>query len=1183
MRPMKAALDAHFEKDRTYATDEISLKAILSATGLNPDDFRDPWDSAYQFSFEFQRTNAYLNVRSAGPDKIPGTGDDFEAFRWDWPYFQKRSEILGKAVLKYQSANGEFVRDLPSLRKALLQSGEDIDQWLDPWGRAYQYGFAVRGTDRSISVISAGADGIFTSKEKPSRDDAPVLTAVFDYVGRPRRLVQEALNQFYSNQGSYPQTESQLRQALNAGGVSDSELMDPWGHRFYPVIGQVFEYRDSYIRNFIGDNLTFGEFLELERSTLRVIPVTQQIQMITYRSAGPDGIEGNLDDFDAFRLSRLVAQQSANEATPHDTVDSSLLNQKEGAIHGLVQDSTGALIPGVTVRLFQDGVEMQKAITTEDGHYTFARLVPGYYEVRFQLSGFRPQTIRDLPVQNRAIELNIILTIGTAAGERVQVSSASIGEFISKSSVFDLQESPRADSSLKPREVPSPFTSMPAQTLTPRLREYFPETLVWQPSLEVDRKGIAQLNFKLADNITQWKIRATASTIDGRFATASADIVSWQPFFVEHDPPKFLTVGDAIALPVVMRSYLDRDQSLNVSMKPESWFEIAGTPQRTSHIDSGATARETFRFTALTPIKDGKQRVTASGSEASDAIEKTVTVRPDGREVVQTQSRILQGSTTLDVNIPANRLRDATRAELRIFPDVMSHISAAMEGIMQRPHGCAEQQISSAYPGLLLLQHQKKFGGVSSSVATLAKKNLSEAYVNLLGLQTDGGGFSYWSNGTADIAVTAYAVEFLQGVGQFIPVDERVLNRSAAWLVSQQRPDGSWSRLEVSSENSRADILTLTGYVARVLSDPENQKLVDNSTGKAKTPARDTLHDALAFLRANAEQWGEPASLASVALTALNTGDRETAIRALTLIERSAHVERDATYWDLQTNTLFFGWGLPGRLESTALSVRALAAGRNAGILSENTSSLIERGQLFILRNKDRYGVWYSTQATIRVLEILERLAGNPSARSSSNNRIEVWIDSDKVPTPDASILKTGSPFTLDISKYLKDGTNKIELRGGGSAGATVQLVESHYVSWVGDSVSAEPALRLNVAFDRTSGKTEDEITATVNAARVGFRGYGMMLAEIGIPPGVDVDRASLDKAVADSGSALYRYDVLPDRVVAYLWPKAGGSQFQFKFRPRFSMDAQAPPSVMYDYYNPEAQTILRPIRFHLD
>ena len=1184
MRPMKLALDGRFEADRTYVTDETGLREILSAAGWKPDDFLDPWGNTFQFSFEFQMADACLNARSAGPDKVMGTGDDFDVLRWRWPYFQGRGELLVKAVSKYQSTTRAVVRDLASLRKALLQSGEDLDQWLDPWGRAYQYGFVFGGSSYSITAISPGPDGVFDTKEKNSRDDAQVHSASFEFVGLPRRLVQEAVNQFYAAQGIYPQTESQLQLALNAAGVSDADLADPWGHRFYAVVGQVFEYRDSFIRNFIGDIFTYAEFLELERNTLRVAPVTQQIQMITFRSAGPDGVEGNPDDFDAFRLSRLVAQQSALEPAPRTTADSPLLNQKEGAITGLVQDSTAALIPGVTVRLLRDGVETLQTVTMDDGRYTFARLAPGYYDVRFQLTGFRQLTVRDVPVQNRATELNAVLALNRAGEVNVTVSSASVGEVVTRSALISAEVSSAKASSLKAAERATPFSSMPVQTSTPRLRQYFPETLVWHPSLEVDRKGNAQLQFKLADNITQWEIRATASTMDGRFANASANIVSWQPFFVEHDPPKILTVGDAIALPVVMRSYLDREQSLNVSMKPETWFEIAGTPQRTSRIASGATARETFRFTARTSIKDGKQRVTAAGSEVSDAIEKTVTVRPDGREVVQSQSRILQGSTVIDVNVPANSLRDSVHAELKIYPDLMSQLSDAMEGIMRRPYGCAEQQISSAYPGLLLLQHQKAFGGVSNSVAAQAKKNLFEAYVNLLGLQVDGGGFSYWGNGTADIAVTAYAVEFLQNASRFIPVDERVLNRATTWLVAQQRPDGSWSRMDASSQFSRFDALTLTGYVARVLSDPDISKLMSGSTTGTKTPAGDVLEDALGFLRANAEQWGEPASLASVALTALNTGDRETAIRALGMIERSAHAEAGATFWDLQTNTLFFGWGLPGRVESTALSVRALAAGREAGIHGEKTSALIEQGMLFLLGNKDRYGVWHSTQSTIRVLETMERLAASASPKSDSNRRIDIWIDGAKLATSfNEAAFKAGSVLNLDISKYLKAGATRIELRGGGSAGATVQLVESHYVPWEGDSVSSEPALRLNVGFDRTSGKADAEITATVNAARVGFRGYGMMLAEIGLPPGVDVDRASLDKALADSGTALFRYDVLPDRVIAYLWPKAGGSQFQFKFRPRFGMDAQAPPSILYDYYNPEAQTILLPVRFNLE
>jgi hypothetical protein len=54
---------------------------------------------------------------------------------------------------------------------------------------------------------------------------------------------------------------------------------------------------------------------------------------------------------------------------------------------------------------------------------------------------------------------------------------------------------------------------------TPRLREFFPETLVWQPAVETDRDGRAEVRFKLADNITTWKMSVIASTEDGRVGT----------------------------------------------------------------------------------------------------------------------------------------------------------------------------------------------------------------------------------------------------------------------------------------------------------------------------------------------------------------------------------------------------------------------------------------------------------------------------------------------------------------------------------------------------------------------------------------------------------------------------------------------------------------------------------------
>jgi len=66
------------------------------------------------------------------------------------------------------------------------------------------------------------------------------------------------------------------------------------------------------------------------------------------------------------------------------------------------------------------------------------------------------------------------------------------------------------------------------------------------------------------------------------------------------------------------------------------------------------------------------------------------------------------------------------------------------------------------------------------------------------------------------------------------------------------------------------------------------------------------------------------------------------------------------------------------------------------------------------------------------------------------------------------------------------------------------------------------------------------------------------------------------------SGYALGSYDILPDRVVAYVWSTAGGTKFKFRFRPRFAIHAKSAPSLLYDYYNPDANVVVAPVNFNV-
>jgi hypothetical protein len=246
--------------------------------------------------------------------------------------------------------------------------------------------------------------------------------------------------------------------------------------------------------------------------------------------------------------------------------------------------------------------------------------------------------------------------------------------------------------------------------------------------------------------------------------------------------------------------------------------------------------------------------------------------------------------------------------------------------------------------------------------------------------------------------------------------------------------------------------------------------------------------------------------------------------------------------------------------------------------------ALVDSGLLFLLRNKDGYGVWLSTQATVRVLDAILDAAG-ASPGGGNTGSAEIFLDGKvvaKIAMPEAN--RIAGPVSANLPAGIAPGRHRVTIRrAGGGQVSQVQLVTSYYVPWTADQSDASAPLRLKVGFDKTTAKPGDAVTCNVAVERVAFRGYGMMLAEIGLPPGADVDRQSLDTAMEASGWAFSHYDILPDRLVVYLWPQAGETSFSFKFRPRFAMQAKTAASVLYDYYNPEARVVMPPATFRVE
>src|SRR5215831_5801189 len=121
--------------------------------------------------------------------------------------------------------------------------------------------------------------------------------------------------------------------------------------------------------------------------------------------------------------------------------------QTLGTITGEVKDSTGAVVPGVTVTVTNKATNATRTtITNAVGLFDFPALPPGTYSVKSELDGFKTAT-RDVELQvqqtarvNFTLELGTIAEMATVTGTSplVETSNATIGTVIENRRIVEL-------------------------------------------------------------------------------------------------------------------------------------------------------------------------------------------------------------------------------------------------------------------------------------------------------------------------------------------------------------------------------------------------------------------------------------------------------------------------------------------------------------------------------------------------------------------------------------------------------------------------------------------------------------------------------------------------------------------------------------------------------------------------
>jgi carboxypeptidase family protein/alpha-2-macroglobulin family protein/A-macroglobulin complement component len=772
-----------------YPRNPSQFYALLALQGIELDRIADPWGNSYRVSFGIRSANYTATVSSSGPDERAGTLDDFDLLSHAKPFFESSYAAQVKEAYDWlKSYSGRYPRNAVELTDALVKRGAAYLSAKDAWGTPYQLR-VVPSTYRSmyeVQVLSAGPDRKFNLSFY--NDDLEVMRFERDWFAKDREAIDRAIRSRFAAAKKFPATESELYSLLKEKGIAVNDLRDPWGQPLKITFTQLSRYSE---RGRIESIAATPQSPAVSKTTVE--PVTQTVLRMTMAVSAAPAVTG-LDypiSFYVATYEQVIKEESRDDAAGVKPKILLIVNWKTdfpsslaGIVAGAVVDPQGAVIQNASVTLTNTSTGAEVTTKTDEaGLYSFVNVPPGTYSFRAEAAGFMATIVQEVVVQlSTTTTVDITLQVG-AASEMIMLASSEELPLTQRESsmVSEAKQLPQAM-----RTAPRPSAAS-----TPRLRQDFPETLVWQPSLVTNADGKAEMKFNVADSITTWRLAVIGSTEDGMIGSTRADLRAFQPFFVEHQPPPSLTINDEIELPVVVRNFQQRASEVTVSLAPAPWMRvIEGASQPVSvKANDSATARILFKATSA---GDFKQEASAVGTSDGDRVAMPVSVRFDGRDTWRTYADLFRGQTSFDISTPLDAIPGSAQLELKLYPNLFTHALEGIEGIVRRPYGCVEQTTSAGYANLLVLQYLKRAGCSLPAVERKALRNLAEAITRVRSFVSDGG-YGYFRGSKPDLALTSYVLRFLTEAGDFAPVDETAIEATRRYLARAQKADGSWS------------------------------------------------------------------------------------------------------------------------------------------------------------------------------------------------------------------------------------------------------------------------------------------------------------------------------------------------------------------------------------------------------
>uniref|UniRef100_A0A8D0CSI2 Alpha-2-macroglobulin-like n=1 Tax=Sander lucioperca TaxID=283035 RepID=A0A8D0CSI2_SANLU len=688
--------------------------------------------------------------------------------------------------------------------------------------------------------------------------------------------------------------------------------------------------------------------------------------------------------------------------------------------------------------------------------------------------------------------------------------------------------------------------NMPSPDISPlvTVRTFFPETWIWD-LVEVGESGTKDVSLTVPDTITTWETEAFCLSPQGFGLAPRKNITVFQPFFLELSLPYSIIRGEHFELKATTFNYLT--SCIMVTVTPTPSLDYTLTPLSGDQYTSclRGSERKTLSWT-MAPSVLGVVNVSVSAEAVTsqiscdneivsvpergriDVVTRSLIVKAEGTEMTKTYNWLLcpKGEALteeMNIQLPENVIDGSARASVSVLGDILGRALKNLDGLLQMPYGCGEQNMALLAPNIYILEYLRNTQQLTPAIREKATNFLTSGYQRQLNYKDKDGAYSTFGAGPGNTWLTAF----------------RNIEASVTWLKSKQRKNGCFEQSGKLFHNIMkggvSDEVTLSAYIT------------------AGPAVHGPVNASLSCLKESISDLSNTYTTALLAYVFTLAGDMET----------RAHLLKHLDAVVLQEGG-FLHWSQTATETSASLSVEissyVLLAKLSASPTVEDLgyASRIVR---WLTSQQNYYGGFSSTQDTVVALQALalySTLVFSPEGSST------VTVQS---PSGQLMFDVNQNNKLLYQEKQLQDVTGKYSLEVKGTACA-ISLV--YNIPTPADVTT----LSVEVKPEADCTSKRPKLSLTLTSLYSGKESStNMVILDIKMLSGFVPDPESLNMV---SALLVDRVEQKEDHVLVYIreLPKDTGINHSLKLIQEHQVENLKPAVVkIYDYYQPSDQS----------